>query len=88
MSLSTPFLNRHSGLFYSADKISEEPNDNYLFSPRPFENSDSEIIEINNSDVYRDEKLELESEDYLRKLTSNFISDNREVKQIVKYIKN
>ena len=88
MSLSTPFLNRHSGLFHSADKISEEPNDNYLFSPRPFENSDSEIIEINNSDVYRDEKLELESEDYLRKLTSNFISDNREVKQIVKYIKN
>ena len=69
MSLATPFFNRHSNLFYSADKISEEANENYLFSASPFDDSGSDIDEIINSETGENDDLDAESENFLMKLT-------------------
>ena len=69
MSLATPFFNRHSNLFHSADKISEEANENYLFSASPFDDSGSDIDEIIKSETGEDNELDVESENFLMKLT-------------------
>ena len=69
LSLATPFFNRHSNLFHSADKISEEANENYLFSASPFDDSGSDIDEIIKSEIGDNNDLDAESENFLNKLT-------------------
>ena len=69
MSLATPFFNRHSNLFHSADKISEEANENYLFSASLFDDSGSDIDEIIKSETGEDDDLDAESQNFLMKLT-------------------
>ena len=69
MSLSTPFFNRHSNLFHSADKISEEANENYLFSASPFDDSGSDIDELIKSETDENNDLDAEGESFLMKLT-------------------